>query len=145
MPGHQIAVERDSGIEHVLVEGREPLALRLHAVGEQRELLELQVLLLLEQKRQSQSHPERGRKTERLGAKVIGFERKRIPARRHDKIAEAARIRQQHGLTRGGAANAQLRDDIVRLPPNGGETIGALKTESRRLHGSIICVLARAL
>ena len=55
----QAAVERDPGVEHVLIEGGEALSLELDAMAEQREFLELQVFLLLEQKREPQPDPER--------------------------------------------------------------------------------------
>jgi hypothetical protein len=44
----QSAVERDPGVEHVLIEGGEALSLGLDAVAKQRKFIELEVFLLLE-------------------------------------------------------------------------------------------------
>ena len=75
MAGDQTAVERDPGVEHVLIEGGEALPFRLDAVAEQRKFLELEVFLLLEQEPEPQPDPQRERQAQPLGTKVVALNR----------------------------------------------------------------------
>ena len=61
MGADQIAVERRSDVDHVLVERREALALRLRADRKDRDPLEAEVFLLLEQQgweKRSRTHSD---------------------------------------------------------------------------------------
>ena len=57
MARDQAAVERDPGVEHVLIEGGEALSLGLDAVAKQRKFIELEVFLLLEHEHEPQPDP----------------------------------------------------------------------------------------
>ncbi len=134
MARDQAPIEGDPGVEHVLIEGCEAFALRLHAVAEQGKFLELQVLLLLEKKGEPEPDPEGERQAERLNAKVVGFDRAGRPRGRHDKIAKPRGIGQQHDLAGLLSAHSQLRDVAIQRAAAGSQSGRALNAQSKPVH-----------
>ena len=114
MGADQIAVERRSDVDHVLVERREALALRLRADRKDRDPLEAEVFLLLEQERQAKPEPERGRKAELLSDEVLGLDRDIRGRGRDDDIVEAGRMRQEKVPADLADLDPDERDCVVR-------------------------------
>ncbi len=113
MACHQSAVERDPGVEHVLIEGGEAFSLGLDAITKQREFSELKIFLLLEHEHEPQPDPEREREAERLGEEVVGLNRAGRSAGRNDEVTEPWGIGQEHDLAGARTADAQLRDVVL--------------------------------
>ena len=121
MGADQIAVERRSDVDHVLVERREALALRFRAERKDRDPLEAEVFLLLEQERQAKPEPERGRKAELLSDEVLSLDRDVRGQSRDDNIVEPGRMRQKKVPADLADLDPDERDCVVRLPPVGAQ------------------------